>query len=198
MLFQRRRFFVKERVSLLKLTDTYDIVDPETRLTIGVAREEPPMWAKLMRLIVKKPLLPTVVNVYESETESAPPVLWLEKSPGLFKTTVVVKHHTLGEIGRFKTKWFSFGGAFHVFDRSGQKVGEVKGDWKGWNFRMLDARGQETGVVTKKWGGVGRELFTTADNYMVSLNDKTPAQPDQGPMLLAAGLAIDIVYKEAA
>jgi len=196
MLFQRRRFFVKERVSLLKLTDTYDILDPETRQTVGIAKEEPPTWAKLLRLIVKKALLPTVVRVYENE--AAPAVLWLEKRPGLLHTTVVVKHHTLGEIGRFKTKWFAFGGAFHVSHRSGQKVGDLKGDWKGWNFKMTDARGQETGVVTKKWGGVGRELFTTADNYMVSLDDKTPAQPDQGPMLLAAGLAIDIVYKEAA
>ena len=196
MLFQRRRFFVKERVSLLKLTDTYDILDPETRQTVGIAKEEPPTWAKLMRLIVKKQLLPTTVNVYESET--APPVLWIEKRPGFLHTNVIVKHRTQGEIGRFKTKWFSFGGAFHVFDRSGQKIGDLKGDWKGWNFKLVDARGQELGVVTKKWGGIGRELFTTADNYMVSLDDKTPAQPDHGPMLLAAGLAIDIVYKEAA
>lgn len=196
MLFQRRRFFVKERVSLLKLTDTYDILDPETRLTVGIAKEEPPTWAKLLRLIVKKQLLPTTVNVYESE--SAPPVLWIEKRPAFFHTNVIVKHRTLGEIGRFKTKWFSFGGAFHVFDKSGQKIGDLKGDWKGWNFKLTDARGQEMGVVTKKWGGIGRELFTTADNYMVSLDDKTPAQPDQGPLMLAAGLAIDVVYKEAA
>jgi hypothetical protein len=33
---------------------------------------------------------------------------------------------------------------------------------------------------------------------MISLNDQIAGQPDQGPLLLAAGLAIDIVYKEAA
>ena len=80
----------------------------------------------------------------------------------------------------------------------GQKIGELKGDWKGWNFKFLDARGQELGLITKKWGGVGRELFTTADNYMVALDDKAPAQPNQAPMMLAAGLAIDVVFKEAA
>ncbi len=40
MLFQRRRFLVKERVGLLKLTDTYDIFDPDTWFTS--TRPSPP------------------------------------------------------------------------------------------------------------------------------------------------------------
>lgn len=196
MLLERRRFFVKERVSVLKLTDTYDILDPETKQNVGIAKDEPPMWAKLLRLVVKKPLLPTVVRVYE--TEAAPPVISLRKRPGLFRTTIVVMDERQGEIGRFRSKLFSLGGGFHVFDKTGQKVAEVKGDWKGWNFKMIDGRGQELGVVTKKWAGIGKELFTTADNYMISLDDRATASPDQAPLLLAAGLAIDIVFKEAA
>jgi len=196
MLLKRRRFFVKERVSMLKLTDTYDILDPDTKQSIGVAKDEPPTWAKLLRLIVKKPLLPTVVQVYE--VEGSPAVITLKKYPGFLHTTVVVTHPTLGEIGRFKSKLFSLGGGFHILNKSGEKVADVKGNWKGWNFKMVDARGQELGVVTKKWAGIGKELFTTADNYMISLNDQVAEQPNQAPLLLAAGLAIDIVYKEAA
>jgi uncharacterized protein YxjI len=196
MLLKRRRFFIKERVSLLKLTDTYDILDPDTKQSIGIAKDEPPMWAKLLRLIIKKPLLPTVVQVYESE--GSPAVITLRKKPGFLHTTVVVSHPTRGEIGRFKSKLFSLGGGFHILNKSGEKVADVKGNWKGWNFTLVDARGQELGVVTKKWAGIGKELFTTADNYMISLNDQVAEQPDQAPLLLAAGLAIDIVYKEAA
>jgi len=194
MLFPRRRFFIKERVSLLKLTDTYDILDPETKQNVGIAKDEPPFWAKLLRLLVKKPLLPTTIQVYEHE--SAPATLTLRKKPGLFHQTVLVSQRGQ-EIGRFRSKLFAIGGGFHVFDAAGRKVGEVKGDWKGWNFRMLDTTGGEIGVVTKKWAGVGRELFTTADNYMVALNDQTSGDT-QAPMILAAGLAVDIVYKEAA
>jgi uncharacterized protein YxjI len=196
MLLKRRRFFIKERVSLLKLTDTYDILDPDTKQSIGIAKDEPPMWAKLLRLIIKKPMLPTVVQVYESE--GSPAVITLRKKPGFLHTTVVVSHPTRGEIGRFKSKLFSLGGGFHILNKSGEKVADVKGNWKGWNFTLVDARGQELGVVTKKWAGIGKELFTTADNYMISLNDQVAEQPDQAPLLLAAGLAIDIVYKEAA
>jgi uncharacterized protein YxjI len=145
--------------------------------------------------LVKKALLPTAVNVYE--TESRPAVMALNKRPGFLHTTVIVST-AKGVIGRFKSKAFSFRGGFHVFDPSGQKVADVKGDWKGWNFKMVDGRGQEIGVVTKKWAGAGKELFTSADNYMVALNEQTTAQADQASLLLAAGLAIDIVYKEAA
>jgi hypothetical protein len=52
----------------------------------------------------------------------------------------------------------------HVFDHANQQVVELKGDWKGWNFRALNKSGREPGTVTKEWAGLGRELFTSADN----------------------------------
>ena len=52
------------------------------------------------------------------------------------------------------------------------------------------------GTVTKKWAGIGRELFTSADNYMIALSDASQANPGVAALLLAAGLAIDIVFKE--
>jgi uncharacterized protein YxjI len=99
-------------------------------------------------------------------------------------------------IGYLRSKLFSLGGGFYVYDMSDRQVAEVKGDWKGWNFQMLDAGGKELGTVTKKWAGIGRELFTSADNYMIALNDTTQANPALAALLLTAGLAIDIVFKE--
>jgi uncharacterized protein YxjI len=194
MLFPRRQFFIRERASVLKLTDTYDILDPETKQNIGLAKDEPPSWAKFLRLLVKKPLLPTTIHVYEHE--GAPPVLTLQKRPGFLHQTVTITYRGR-EIGKFKSKLFSLGGGFHIFDSNGNRVGEVKGNWKGWTFKLLDGAGHELGVVTKKWAGIGKELFTTADNYMVALNEATPVET-QAPMILAAGLAVDVVYKEAA
>jgi hypothetical protein len=52
--------------------------------------------------------------------------------------------------------------------------------------------------VTKKWAGLGRELFTSADNYVIAITDLNSANsPAAAALLLAAGLAIDIVFKEA-
>ena len=81
-----------------------------------------------------------------------------------------------------------------VFDATGSEVALVKGDWKGWSFRFLDKSGGEIGSITKQWAGIGKELFTSADNYMIALN-QDPA-PAKAILLLAAGLAVDTVYKE--
>ena len=67
MLLSYRRFFVRERVAMLKLTDTYDIFDPATNAQIGVAKEEPPTWAKFARLMVNKRFLPTKIHIYEDD-----------------------------------------------------------------------------------------------------------------------------------
>jgi len=75
-------------------------------------------------------------------------------------------------------------------------VAEVKGDWKGWNFRFLDDKGQEMGQVTKKWTGIGKELFTSADNYIVTIADNVRDLTAYAGLLLAAGVAIDTIYKE--
>jgi uncharacterized protein YxjI len=48
------------------------------------------------------------------------------------------------------------------------------------------------GTVTKKWGGLGRELFTSADNYVIEVKESGAANA----LLIAAALAIDIVFKE--
>ena len=63
-LLDRLTFLVRERVGFAKLTDTFDILDPATKETIGIAKEEPPGWAKWLRLLVNKRFRPTTVNVY--------------------------------------------------------------------------------------------------------------------------------------
>src|ERR1043166_1678044 len=70
-LLQRTTFFIKERTAMLKLTDTYDILDPASGQPIGIAKEEPPVWAKWLRLVVNKSKMPTVLNIYEVEGQPA-------------------------------------------------------------------------------------------------------------------------------
>jgi uncharacterized protein YxjI len=96
-------------------------------------------------------------------------------------------------IGTFKSRLLTLGGKFGVYDAGGNEVAMVKGNWVGWDFRFLTASGAELGVVSRKWGGVAKELFTSADSYVVAVHE-----PDSAAaiLLLAAGLAIDTVYKE--
>jgi len=192
-LLERTTFFIKERVAVLKLTDTYDILDPANGQTIGIAKEEPPTWAKFLRLAVNKHKLPTAINIYEAE--GAPPVVSVRRGFTFLRSKLQVVAGAKN-LGYFKSKLLSIGGGFMVFDANDQQVAEVKGDWKGWNFRFLNKSGREIGTVTKKWAGLGKELFTSADNYVISINDPGASNPDTNALLLAAGLSIDVVYKE--
>lgn len=190
-MFDRKAFLVKERVGFLKLSDTYDIFDPSTGAQIGIAREQVGPLLHVLRLLINKRLLPTVVEVRESE--AGPVVLTIRRSA---MSQVTVQGRTGGELGRFKGKLFALRAGFRVFDKSERQVAEIKGDWKGWNFRFLNADGTEIGKVTKQWAGLGKELFTSADNYMIALDERLPMAPDAAALLLAAGLAIDTVYNE--
>lgn len=194
----RTTYFIREHVGLLKLSDTYDILDPETKKPIGLAEEEPGWLIHLLRLAVNKHWLPTNVFVYEIKDgeDEADVVFSIHRgiTIPLLRSRIRIRDAEGNEVGSLQSKVFTLGGAFAVFDAAGNEVAQVKGDWKGWNFRLLDNLENEIGAITKKWAGLGKELFTTADNYIISLNDR-PA-PEKAMLLLAAGLSIDIVFKE--
>lgn len=194
MLLSLRQLFVREHVALIKLTGAYDLIDPLTQQQVGIVRDEPAGWQKWLRLLVNKRFLSTTLNVYEQE--GMPPVLTLRKHPGLLRVLVDVESPEHGSLGQFKSKLMTIGGGFFILDMTGQPIGEVSGDWKGWNFQLRDAQGGELGTVTKKWAGVGKELLTNADNYMIALSDAGASSPRQAALLLAAALAIDTVFKE--
>ena len=44
--------------------------------------------------------------------------------------------------------------------------------------------------------GLGKELFTSADNYVVSIDGKVPAADSVRAMIVAAALCIDMVFAE--
>ena len=185
-----RRVFVSERVAFVKLTDTYDLMDPETNAVIGIAWENVSGWIKFFRLLVNKSLLPTRVDIATAENQ--PPGLIIKRNVGFLRKKVTVFDGAGVQLGFFKSKIFSLGGGFLAYSPDGQQFADVKGDWKGWNFKFLDLSGQEMGLVTKKWAGLGKELFTSADNYIVEIKEGT----SNNALLLAAAIAIDTVFKE--
>ena len=193
-MLDRKMLLVKERVGLLKLVDTFDIYDPITGVQIGIARETSGVLMKLLRLLISKRLLPSRVDV--RERDDTPVIMTLRRGWTLLRASVSVRDGMDMEIGVFKSRLLSIGGAFDVFDAQHQPVAEVRGDWKGWNFRFLAADGSELGKVTKKWAGLGKELLTSTDNYVIALAEDRQLPRNAIMLLLAAGLAIDTVYKE--
>nr|HPN57216.1 oxidoreductase [Candidatus Omnitrophota bacterium] len=152
-MLHRKTFFIREHVGFIKLTDTYDILDPETREQLGVAKEKPAPFIQVLRLLINKQLLPTKVFVYEgADHEDENRLLFsIQRGVTLLRSRVNIYDGRGTVIGWLKSKVFSLGGAFHVFDAADNEIAYVKGDWKGWHFRFLDKAENEIGTTTKKW-----------------------------------------------
>ena len=54
----------------------------------------------------------------------------------------------------------------------------------------------ELAQVTKKWSGLGKELFTSADNYIISIDDQVDPDDDIRILIMAAVMCIDMVLQE--
>jgi len=52
-MLNRKSYFIREHIGLLKLSNTYDILAPETEQTLAVAREEPGILNHMLRLAGK-------------------------------------------------------------------------------------------------------------------------------------------------
>jgi uncharacterized protein YxjI len=98
-------------------------------------------------------------------------------------------------IGGFAQKFFSIGGKFDVFDKNEQVICTLAGSWTGWNF-SFEHEGRKYAHVSKKWAGLGKEMLTSADNYVLEIAQDIPADHDIRKLILAAVMCIDMVLKE--
>jgi uncharacterized protein YxjI len=190
-------FAIEEHKKILSSVQTYDIKNGETGELMGVAEERIGLVNKALRWFVSKQLLPTLVEVREKPDDSL--VFTVRRRGYLFKSRVEV-HDSQGMLmGYFKSKFLTISGGFHVYDRHDKYFAEVKGKLIGFEYRFLTEDGKvELGQVSKRLGGlagIAREMFFSADNYFLRVNPDLADQPLAKMLLLAATLAIDLIYK---
>lgn len=191
--FDTDTFLVREHVGMFKLHEAYDILTSDGK-TMGTAVERASTMRQLLKILVDKTLLPFTVEIKDA---SGKVLVSIHRGFTIFRSVVNVTDESGAKIGHFRQRLLSLGGAFDVFDADGQPLATLKGDWKGWNFKFTDADGVELGQVTRKWGGLAKELFTNADNYVVHIERARITDVRHVQVMLAAALCIDMVLKEA-
>ncbi len=76
-----------------------------------------------------------------------------------------------------------------------QQIGAIRAEnGRAWNFRIEDAAGQEIARVTKTFEGVAKTLFTTADNYVLQISQRSPEPLNS--LVVASALSIDPALKQ--
>jgi len=189
----RNLFLVKEHVGMFKAANNYDIYDPESGEVILECREEKMgFFTKLLRFTDYKRMTPFDIEV---RTPDGRQVVRIKRGVAFFISKVQVFDEHDRVIGGFKQKFFSIGGAFNVLDENDTPVCYLKGKFTGWNFRFLVGENQ-LAEVSKKWSGFGKELFTSADNYVLSIDPSVAENSTVRQLILAAVMCIDKVLKE--
>lgn len=189
----RNLFFVKEHTGIFKAASNYDILDPSTNQVIMQCREERlGMFTKMLRFTDYKRNTPFDIQI---RTPDGTPVLSVKRGVTLFLSKVDVLNENQQRVGGFKQKLFSLGGAFSVLGSNDQPVCELKGKWTGWEFSFKSGD-VELAKVSKKWAGLGKELFTSADNYILQISDQVPPDNPVRMLIVGAVMSIDLVLKE--
>jgi uncharacterized protein YxjI len=187
------QMLVKEHLGLFKAASNYDIYDLHSGEKLLECREPNlGMIVKALRFTDYRRHTPFDVHVTDAEGNL---VAQVKRGISIFLSKVEVFDGDGTRLGGFSQKLFSIGGAFSVYDTSGREVCQLKGKWTSWDFQFL-AQGVQLARVTKKWQGIGKEMFTTADNYVLEISEDLPPDSQTRKLILAAVMCIDMVLKE--
>lgn len=189
----RNTYLVKEHVGAFKAANNFDIFDPATGQMLLQCREESLGWiTKVLRFTDYKRTTPFDVQV---RTPDGAAVLRVRRGVSLLRSKVEVLDENDRPVGGFHQRLLSLGGRFDVLDQTGHTAFSLQGKWTGWDFRFLAGQ-RELAHVTKKWAGVGKELFTSADDYVLAISDDVAEHDPVRLLILGAVLCIDFVLKE--
>jgi uncharacterized protein YxjI len=188
--YRDNEYFIDERVGFFKFTNQYKIYN-NMGVNIGIIKQVMPAGQKILRLFLNKSMLPFRLEICDADNHLLGTIyrgwtFWMSK--------IILKDGNGQSLGLIKQKFKLFKSKFDILDESGNKMIEVNGDWKAWNFSITDAQGREVGSITKKWAGVAKEFFTTADKYIVTVN--SPADQQQKTRVLAIAITMDMLLKE--
>jgi uncharacterized protein YxjI len=187
-------FLIKEHIGMFKAANNFDIYNPETGEQMMTCREEKlSFFTKMFRFTKYKIMTPFHVEIKDL---SGAPIISITRKSSFFGFALVNVLDENGKVvGSMKRKFRLGGAKLELNDAAGELLCTLKGNFIGWDFKITKEE-QELATISKKWAGIGKELFTSADNYILSINDQVAANENSRMLMLAAVLCIDFLLKE--
>jgi uncharacterized protein YxjI len=187
------RMFVKQKAKIIELTNEYSIFDDGGTQVGSVCEEGQSTARKLLRFVSNvDQFLTHKYAVYEADGTV---VLNMNRPAKILKSKVHVTDASGAPVGSIVQQNVLGKKRFGLESASGEKLGAINAEnWRAWDYQIVDAAGAEVGRITKKWAGVAKEMFTTADNYLVEI-DPTVSGPLR-QLATAAAVGIDTALKQ--
>jgi len=189
----KNKLFVKEHTGVFKAANSYDIFDLETNEMLMECREPGlGFFTKLFRFTKYKSMTPFDIII----SANGAPIVNVKRGVTFIRSVVSVFGETGEQVGTLRKIFKLFKPSFEILSLSGEKLGVLEGNFVGWDFTIKSNDGEVLATVSKKWAGVGKELFTTADNYVIITADTVKENDPVRVLIFGAVMSIDMVLKE--
>jgi len=190
--FESNEYFIDEKVQFFKFHNEYKVYDP-MGLQVGTVKQHVSGWHKFLRLFLKKSMFPFTLHLADTNGVLLASIhrgwtFWLSR--------ITITDGNGEATGFIKQKFRFLKPRFQIFDTTENKIAEINGDWKAWNFRITDKNENEIGFINKKWGGIAKEFFTSADKYHVNIVPQYAEDRNKMNIVITA-ITIDMVLKES-
>jgi uncharacterized protein YxjI len=193
-LFTEPVLVVNQKAKVLELTNQYAVFTGDGRQIASVNQVGQNAAKKVLRALTS--LDQFMTHRMEIADTAGVVQLRLTRPAKVFKSTIVVEDPSGGEVGRIVQENM-VGKIRFDLQSAGQTVGSLRAEnWRAWNFQITDHSGAEVARITKTWEGLAKQMFTTADNYVVQIH-----RPLSGPLaalVVASALSVDTALKQDA
>ena len=191
-LFTEPVLVVNQKTKLIELSNQYSVYDQDGNVIATVSQVGQSSLKQAARLVSS--LDQFMTHKLEIADPSGVVLLRLTRPKKIIKSSMIVSDADDNEIGRIVQRK-AIGKIRFALESGGTTVGMIKAEnWKAWNFRIEDANDQEVARITKTFEGIMRTAFTTADNYVVQINEGIP-EPLHS-LVVAAAVSVDTALKQ--
>lgn len=191
-IFDQSVLVVNQRAKIIEIVNEYAIFDSDGN-KIGAVRQVGQGRArKVLRALTSVDQFLTTKLEVVDDTNGV--VLQLTRPAKVFKSRIIVSDGAGKEIGHIVQQ--NMIGKIHFsLEARGQTIGSINAEnWRAWDFNIQDTSGREVARIKKKWEGIVKNVFTTADNYVVNI--PSPLEEPLRSLVIAAALSVDTALKQ--
>jgi uncharacterized protein YxjI len=183
---------VNQKAKIIEVNNEYAIYD-QHGTQIGAIRQVGQSTAKkaLRMLSSVDQFLTHKLQVVDTQGTV---LLALTRPAKVIKSKILVQDSRGADVGQI-VQQNMIGKIRFGLEADGHTYGSISAEnWRAWNFRVEDHAGNEIARITKTWEGLGKTLFTTADNFVVQVH--RPLDEPLRSLVVASSLAIDTALKQ--
>jgi uncharacterized protein YxjI len=185
---------VNQKAKIIEITNEYAVFDQDGNQIGAVRQVGQNALRKVLRALTS--LDQFLTHRLEVADANGTVLLQLTRPAKIVKSRVIVADGAGKEIGTIVQQNVIGKINFSLVAR-GQTVGSINAEnWRAWDFSIKDHAGREVARVQKKWEGIVKNVFTTADNYIVNI--PSPLEDPLRSLVVAAALSIDTALKQDA